>query len=49
LTQGNKSTTDYIANYDEYLNRCGVIEFEFPEHTLFRFRSGLKDATADSS
>jgi len=42
-TQGNKSATDYIAKFDEYLNRCGAIELESPEQTLSRFRSGLKD------
>jgi len=34
LTQGNKSATDYIAKFDEYLNRCGTVKFESPEHTL---------------
>jgi len=43
LTQGNKSATDYISKFDEYLNRCGVIEFESPAQILSRFRSGLKD------
>ena len=43
LTRGNKLTTDYIANFDEYLNQCGVIEFESPKHTLSRFRSGYRD------
>jgi len=43
LTQGNKSATDYIAKFDEYLNRCGAIEFESPEQTLSRFRSDLRD------
>ena len=42
LTQGNKSATDYIAKFDEYLNRCGAIEFESPEQTLSRFRSDLR-------
>ena len=28
LTQGNRSATDYITKFDEYLNRCGAIEFE---------------------
>ena len=39
----NKSAIDYIAKFDEYLNRCGAIEFESPEQTLSRFRSGLRD------
>ena len=42
-TQGNKSATEYIAKFDEYLNRCGVIELESPEQNLSRFRSGLRD------
>ena len=42
-TQGNKSATDYIAKFDEYLNRCGAIELESPEQTLSRFRSDLRD------
>jgi len=25
LTQGNKPATDYIAKFDEYLNRCDAI------------------------
>jgi len=36
LTQGNKSATDYIAKFDEYLKRCGAIEFESPDQTLFK-------------
>ena len=43
LTQGNKSATDYIAKFDEYLNQRGAIELESPEQTLSRFRSGLRD------
>jgi len=43
LTQENKSATEYITKFDEYLNRCGAIEFESPEQTLSRFRSGLRD------
>ena len=31
LTQRNKSVIDYIAKFDEYLNRCVAIEFESPE------------------
>ena len=42
-TQGNKSATDYIAKFDEYLNRYGAIELESPEQTPSRFRSGLRD------
>ena len=40
LTQANKSATDYITKFDEYLNRCGATEFESPKQTLSRFRSG---------
>ena len=43
LTQENKLATDYIAKFNEYLNRCGAIEFESSEHTLSRFKSGLRD------
>ena len=39
----NKSATDYIAKFDEYLNRCGAIELKFPEQTLSKFKSGLRD------
>jgi len=39
----NKSATDYITKFDEYLNRCGAIELESPEQTLSTFRSGLRD------
>jgi len=42
-TQKSKSTIDYIARFDEYLNRCGAIEFESPEQTQSKFRSGLMD------
>jgi len=41
--QGNKSATDYIAKFDEYLNRCGAIELESPVQTLSRFRFDLRD------
>jgi len=41
-TQGNKSATDYIAKFDEYLNQCGAIELESLEQTLSRFRFGLR-------
>ena len=40
---GEQSATDYIAKFDEYLNRCGAIELESPEQTLSRFKSGLRD------
>ena len=39
----NKSITEYIAKFNEYLNRCGTIKLETPEHTLSRLRSGLRD------
>ena len=29
LTQETKSATDYIAKFDEYLNRCSAIELVF--------------------
>jgi len=43
LTLGNNSFTDYIAKFDEYLNRCRAIKLESPKQTLSRFRSGLSD------
>jgi len=43
LTQENKSATNYITRFDEYLNQCGVIEFKSPEQILSRFRSGPRD------
>ena len=43
LTQKNKSATDYIAKFDEYLNQYGAIELESIEQTISRFRSGLMD------
>jgi len=36
-------STEYIPKFVEYLNWCGAIEFESPEQTLSRFRSGRKD------
>ncbi|XP_038989081.1 uncharacterized protein LOC120112937 [Phoenix dactylifera] len=41
LTWGNKSVTDYIAKFDEYLMRCHVNED--PSVTLSRFRAGLRN------
>jgi len=43
LTQENKSIIDYITKFDEYLSRYGAIEFESPEQTISRVRSGLRD------
>ena len=43
MTQGNKSATDYIAKFHEYLKQCGAIELESPKQTLSKFRSGLRD------
>ena len=48
-TQGNKSATDNITKFDEYLNRCGAIELESPEQPPYRFRSGLRDDYRQSS
>ena len=42
-TQENKSATDQIVKFNEYLNRYAVIELESPEQTLSRFRSSLRD------
>jgi len=43
ITQGNKSTTNYVTKFDEYLSRCGAIEFETSKRTLSRFRSDIRD------
>jgi len=43
VNSGNKSATDHIAKFDEYLNRCIAIESESPDQTLSRFRLGLRD------
>ena len=39
LTQGNKTVTEYIAKFDEFIMRCNVVESEAA--TLSRFRAGL--------
>jgi hypothetical protein len=39
--QGNRLVTDYVAQFDEYKMRCGVVEDE--AITLTRFRRGLND------
>ena len=31
LTQENKSATDYITKFDEYLNRCSAIELKISQ------------------
>ena len=41
LTQGNRSVTDYIAKFDEFLSRCQVREAEAV--VLSRFRAGLRE------
>ena len=41
LTQGNRSVTEYITRFDEYLMRCGVAEDKVV--ILSRFRAGLQD------
>ena len=35
LTQGNKSATDYITKFDEYLNRCSAIELVFRTDPIY--------------
>ena len=40
LTQGNRPVAEYIAEFDDYLLRCGVNEDS--EMTLSRFRKGLR-------
>jgi len=49
LTQGNKSTTDYIAKFAEYLNRCGAIELESPNRPYLGLGQALGMITAESS
>ena len=41
LIQGNKSVTEYIAKFDEFVMRCNVDESE--SVTLSRFRAGLRE------
>ena len=41
LTQGNKTVSEYIAKFDEFVMRCHLNEPE--EATLSRFRTGLRD------
>ena len=41
LTQGNKTVSEYVAKFDEFVMRCNVVESEAA--TLSRFRSGLND------
>ena len=40
LTQGDKSVSEYISEFDEYLLRCGVREES--AMTVSRFRRGLQ-------
>jgi len=49
LTQENKSVTDYIANFDEYLNQCDAIEFDSPEQNLSMLDQVLRMTTTESS
>ena len=49
LTQENKLITNYIAKFDEYLNRCGAIEFESPEQIYLGLDQVLKTIDAESS
>ena len=41
LTQGSKTMIEYIAKFDEFVMRCGVVESE--SMTLSRFRKGLNE------
>ncbi len=41
LTQGTSTVADYIAQFEEFHMRCGVIEEETV--TLSRFRAGLRE------
>ena len=41
LTQGNKTVSEYVAKFDEFVMQCNVVESEAA--TLSRFRSGLNE------
>ena len=41
LTQGNKTVSEYVTKFDEFVMRCNVVESEAA--TLSRFRSGLNE------
>ncbi len=41
LTQGTSTVADYIARFEEFHMRCGVIEEKTV--TLSRFRAGLRE------
>ena len=41
LTQDNKTVSEYVAKFDEFVMRCNIVESE--EATLSRFRSGLNE------
>ena len=49
ITQENKSLTDYIVKFDEYLNRCGAMEFESPNRPHLDLGQLLKATIAESS
>ena len=48
-TQGNKSAINYIAKFDEYLYKCGAVEFDSSKQTLSRLGQILETNTTDSS
>jgi len=48
-THRNKSATDYIAKFDEYLNRCGTIELSLPNKPYLGFGPVLGMITAENS
>ena len=49
IDSGNKSATNYIAKFDEYLNRCGAIELESPDIPYLGLGPVLRMITAESS
>ena len=49
LTHENKLASDYIAKFDEYLNRCGAIELESPNRPYLGLGQALGMITAESS
>ena len=49
METGDKSATDYIAKFKEYLNRCRAIKLESLEQTYLGLGPALGMITAESS
>ena len=43
LTQDIKSVKDYVAQFNEFLIRCSIIDTESSTQILSRFRDGLRE------